>query len=294
MLVALVCLWLNPHLMHWFSLSKPDYNRFVAPVVEEFCKAIFPLYLLSRSKIGFMVDAAIYGFTIGTGFAFFENIYFLLELNDPNLFLWIIRGFGTALMHGGTISILLIIAKFLSEKRQRSPLLDMFPGFLVAVLIHAFFNQFWFPPLFTTLGQLLLLPILIVLTFTRSEDNLRDWLEVGLDTDLKLLEYIKSGNTQETKAGQYLYSLKTKFPGEIVADMLCYLRLHLELAIRAKGLLLMQEAGISAPPDPDIKAKFTELKFLAQSIGKTGQLAMAPILHNSARDLWQLFILDRK
>ncbi|MEK6571657.1 MAG: hypothetical protein AABZ61_09815, partial [Bacteroidota bacterium] len=89
-------------------------------------------------------------------------------------------------------------------------------------------------------------------------------------------------------------SLKNRFPGELVADMLCLLRLQVELSIRAKGILLMREAGFRVTPDPEIKEKFTELAYLEKSIGKTGQLAILPFIHTSSRELWQLHMLGKK
>ena len=83
-------------------------------------------------------------------------------------------------------------------------------------------------------------------------------------------------------------------PGEVIADMLCLLRLYVELSMRAKGVLLMQGAGFRVAEDPEIKEKFDELKYLENSIGKTGHLAIAPFLHKSSRDLWQLHMLGRK
>ena len=74
------------------------------------------------------------------------------------------------------------------------------------------------------------------------------------------------------------------------------LRVHLELSIKAKGLLIMREAGFSVPPGPEISEMFSELQYLEKSIGPTGKLALAPILHNSSRDLWQFHFLgsDRR
>ncbi len=145
-----------------------------------------------------------------------------------------------------------------------------------------------------TLGQLILLPIIIAVVFRHSEKITREWLEIGFDSDVWLLEYINTGNISDTKIGKYLHSLKDKFPGEIVADMLCLLRIHLELAVRAKGILMMREVGFENPIDPEIKQKFTELKYLEKNIGKTGKLAMSPILHTTSQDLWQMYLLDRK
>ncbi len=52
--------------------------------------------------------------------------------------------------------------------------------------------------------------------------------------------------------------------------------------------------GRLAPEDPEIAAKFKEIDFLVRSIGRTGRLALAPVLQARSRDLWQIYMLDRK
>ncbi len=270
------------------------YSRYIAPIIEELLKVLLIIYLIKSRKIGFMVDAAIFGFAIGAGFAFIENIYYLQNLQSSNILLWIIRGFGTAVMHGGTTAIYGILTKGLLDRYSSEKFYFFIPGLLLAILTHSFFNHFLFSPVYMTLGQLILLPIIIIVVFKHSEKITREWLEIGFDSDVWLLEYINSGHISDTKIGKYLHSLKDKFSGEIVADMLCLLRIHLELAVRAKGILMMREAGFKNPIDPEIKSKFAELKYLEKSIGKTGKLAMSPILHTTSQDLWQMYLLDRK
>ena len=119
-------------------------------------------------------------------------------------------------------------------------------------------------------------------------------MEVGLNTDVQILEYISTGKITTTRIGKYLQTLKKNLPGEIVADMLCYIRLHLELAIRAKGALLMQESGFKVTLEKDVHEKFQELKYLEHSLGKTGKRALNPVFQISARDLWQLYLLNTK
>jgi hypothetical protein len=75
--------------------------------------------------------------------------------------------------------------------------------------------------------------------------------------------------------------------------MLCYLRLYTELALRAKGLLLMRENGLDVDVGERTQEKFAELEYLERSIGKTGLLAMRPFLHMTRKDLWQLYVLDQ-
>ena len=293
--VAGLCLLINPWGMGWFY-SAETYSRYVAPVVEEILKAGFIIFLIARRRIGFMVDAAIVGFALGAGFAFIENIYYLRSLGEESLLLWIVRGLGTAVMHGGTTAAFAVLSQSLAERgfARRFPAAVFLPGLAVAVGIHSLFNHFILPPVVNTAVQILVLATVLALIFSRSERALRDWLEVGLDTDVRILEDIKTGTISNTKPGQYLESLRSRFPGEIVADMLCLLRIHLELAARAKGVLLMREAGFATPIDVETRERLAELKFLEKSVGTTGRLALSPILHVTSRDLWQLYVVGKK
>ena len=294
-LVALLSLVINWTLLGSLEPDPTAYSKYVAPVIEEIAKAAYLMYLIRRGRIGFTVDAAIFGFAIGSGFAFIENVYYLRALEDPNVLLWIVRGFGTAVMHGGTTAIFGILSRSISDRHSSVGLHVFVPGLVVGIVIHSFFNQtIMLDPLLTTVAQLLSLPLLTGIVFNRSEHALREWLEEGMAIDVGLLEDIETGRISETRAGHYLQSLKSTFPGEIVGDMLCLLRIHLELTIRAKGILLAREVGFSISSDPQVKEKFDELRFLEKSIGKTGRLAMSPILCRTSRDLWQLYLIDTK
>jgi hypothetical protein len=118
------------------------------------------------------------------------------------------------------------------------------------------------------------------------------WLGVGLATDLELVEAIVSGRALETRAGEYLHSLKERFSGEVMADMLCLLRIQAEQAVRAKGLLLAREAVLEAPVGDDVRATLGELRYLEKSVGRTGLLALRPVLRQGTRDLWQVYFLE--
>jgi RsiW-degrading membrane proteinase PrsW (M82 family) len=291
---AILCYFINNWAITLFKDNLLIYSRYAAPFLEETSKAIYIIYLLRGRKIGFLVDAAIYGFAVGAGFSFVENLYYLGTIQSQNLLLWIIRGFGTAIMHGGTTSIMAILSTNFSNRFPASKFLIFLPGFIISYIIHSLFNHFLLSPVFTTILQLITLPPLMILSYHYSEKNLQEWLEAGMDVDVWLLEYINSGKMYQTKVGEYLNSLKNRFPGEVVADMLCYIRIHLELAIRAKGILLMRESGFLVPPDPEIREKLAEMKYLEHSLGKTGKLALSPILHTSTQEFWQLYILGKK
>ena len=140
--------------------------------------------------------------------------------------------------------------------------------------------------------MLIVIPPLAYLVFERSDRAVGDWLGQGFDADARTLESINSGSFSDSPTGRYLHTLKERFHGPIVADLLCYLRLYTELALRAKGVLMMRENGFEVSPDAETMAKFTELRYLEGSIGKTGLLALHPLLHMSHKDLWQLNLLE--
>ena len=283
-----VNVWLRPEL----GMAVPPYSRYVAPVIEESLKAAYVVYLLSRSKVGFVVDAAIYGFAIGTGFAFVENLYYLRVHEAASVWTWIVRGFGTAVMHGGATAIMAMVSRALHTRSDAFRLRLVLPGLWVAAVLHSLYNSFLVQPLLATALIMLVFPWVAMTIFQQSERETRAWLGAGFDTDQELLRALRLGQVSGTPVGKYLRSLRTRFAPEVIVDMMCLLRIRAELAIRAKGMLMLREAGFEAEPDPTIRPKFDELRYLEKSIGSTGMLALHPFIHSSTRDLWQLNLLE--
>ena len=282
----------NVSLRPALGLDLTPYSRYVAPIVEESLKAAFVVYLLRRSRVGFVVDAAIHGFAIGTGFAFLENLYYVDVSSGATIWTWIVRGFGTAIMHGGATAIVAMVSKSLLNRFGTFRLYLLVPGLAMAVVLHSLYNHFLLQPLLATALIVLVLPSLSLAVFQHSERETRSWLGTGFDTDQELLRVVRSGQMSATPVGTYLKTLRSRFSPEVIVDMMCLLRLRAELAIRAKGVLMMREAGFDAAPDPKLKDTFAELRYLEKSIGKTGLLALDPFLHTSTRDLWQLHVLS--
>jgi RsiW-degrading membrane proteinase PrsW (M82 family) len=284
--------WANAGLLAATGLEIDVYARTLAPLVEETLKASVIVALVRAHRIGFLVDAAILGFAVGTGFALVENLTFLQRLADANVAVWIVRGFGTALLHGGVQSIFAVWLLSLAERRGVGPAAIAAP-LLAATALHAMFNQFVLPPVWQALAMLVVLPPLMMLVFARSERAMRGWLGNGFDADYDLLELLDSGGFHDAPQGRYLHALREHFRGEVVADLLCYLRLHVELALRAKGVLMMREAGIDMPLDEPTRARFEEMRYLESAVGPTAVRAIKPLLHMSRRDLWQLYMLGK-
>jgi len=290
--VAAASYALNALAIALLGIDLPTYARLVAPPIEEFLKAAIVLVLLRTHRIGFPVDAAICGFAAGTGFAMVENLYFLRAIPDAGMATWIVRGFGTAFMHGGVTAIFAIITLVLRDRAPRRRALTALPGFALAVALHMGYNHLSAWPHVAAIGALLLLAPLLYVVFQYGERAVGRWLGRGFDADAEMLALINSGELSTSPVGKYLDKLRHRFHGPVVADLLCYLRVYTELALRAKGMLLMRESGFDVPLDDETRAKFAELRYLESSIGKTGLRALKPMRHISDKELWQLNMLQ--
>jgi RsiW-degrading membrane proteinase PrsW (M82 family) len=268
-------------------------KRYLAPLIEEALKASIVVALIRAARVGFMVDAGIHGFAAGAGFALVENLYYAQTLGASSLAVWVVRGLGTAIMHGSTTAIVGILTKDLSDRHAGGVLRAVWPGLAIAIAIHSLFNHFLLDPMISSALLVLLMPLLVIAVFERSERATKAWLGAGLDSDVELLEMIGSGEIHQTHVGEYLESLKSRFPGPVVGDMLCYLQIYVELSLRAKGILIARAAGIDVPVDASVRANFEEMKFLERSVGPTGKIALLPFLRTSSRDLWQLTMLAK-
>ena len=283
--------YFNGFLMSVLQIEFVQYARYGAPFVEEVLKAAVIVYLFHTNRIGFLTDAAILGFAVGAGFAITENIYYLQLLGGSNVGTWIIRGFGTAIMHGGATAIFAVLAQALTERHTKTNPLRYLPGLAVAILLHSVFNHFPGTPVLTTLVTLIALPVILAHVYGRSANLVHDWLEVDFDAEEELLELIRKGKFTHSKAGQFLLDLRDSFDGATVADMLCYIRLHTELALRAKSVLMAREFGTEIPIEQDVRDKLMEMDALQKNIGNIGFLAMAPYFHLSRKELWEMFML---
>lgn len=285
--------FVNNGLGNILDLDPVTYSRYVAPLTEESLKMAWIVFVVFSDRIGFSVDAAIIGFSVGAGFAVLENLYFLSAL-DAGTQTWVVRGFGTAIMHGVAATAMAVLLRTLTHSSLRSRITGVVVAFAVGVVLHSTYNHFPFPPMISTAILIVTSPLLVMALFHHSERQTRTWLGTGFDTDQELMSLLMGGDFGASRIGQYLSSLRVHFEGPIVADMLCLIRIRVELSIRAKGMLMMQEAGFVPPADESVKAKFTELEYLEESIGKAGMLAIEPIQRWSSKELWQLNMLSER
>ena len=292
-LAAGLCFVINSFIFAHFPRYADEYARFGAPVVEELAKAVYWIFLIATARVAFMADSAICGFAVGAGFALIENIFYLHVLQGQGVGIWIVRGFGTAIMHGGVAAIGATIAAYLLDSRQWRSVRLFAPGLLAAIVLHSLFNQSVQAPIVSMVLAVVGVPLVLGGVLYLSEQSLRRWLGGKMDRDIDMLDMIGSNEFQQTRVGSYLMSLQEAFPPELRGDMLSLLQLTTELSMRAKGELMLREAGVEPAPDPELDSMFVELSYLEKSIGPTGMLAVRPLLSQTPRDLWEMHRLGQ-
>ena len=109
----------------------------------------------------------------------------------------------------------------------------------------------------------------------REGDAASGWAPGSISISSCCSSLISDSSSRPRNFGTYLQELQSRFEGPVVADMVCLLRLQLELSVQA------QRAADGAPgrPGPARRRRpaaptLAEMTFLRGSIGTTGLLAL--------------------
>ena len=293
-LAAVAAFFINQNMMGTLNLPFSDYMHFGAPFIEEGLTALIVIALIQTNRIGFVFDAAILGFAAGTGFALIENFYYLAAVGDAHLAVWVIRGFGTALMHGGSTAIFAMLGHLLCLRTQNPTPFHYLPGFAIAVTMHSAFNFFLVNPVMSTIVMMLAFPAVMAILLRRDKKSIHHWLEVDFAAHKKLLDDIRSGNFEKSEAGRFLAKMHERFDNAMVDKMVYYIELHTELILAAEGLLEAHERGEDKHIDDETKTKLTLLHEVESEIGKTGMLALRPHLHFNRHEFWEIYMLEKE
>jgi RsiW-degrading membrane proteinase PrsW (M82 family) len=291
-LSALLCAWINAFVIDLIALDFTRYTRYVAPLIEEAVKASIVVYLFRTNRIGFLIDAGILGFTVGAGFAFIENIYYLHLASDAHYGVWLVRGFGTAIMHGGATALFAIVAETMTERHLKMNPLLYIPGLIVAFLLHAIFNHFPISPVLSTVVTLLILPTILFLLFERNETTIHNFLELDFATHKRLLRQIEHGEYSGCEAGRFLKDMQNKLAAPVAEEMLQYFRLHTELVLSAESILLAREQHIDVEVGTEIQRRLQKMHVLEKHIGRAGLRTLRPHLQFTAKDMWEVHLLE--
>jgi RsiW-degrading membrane proteinase PrsW (M82 family) len=297
--ICIVCYFAAGRVIDQFPMQRTAYSQQIAPILEETLKALAVLVLFGLNRIGYMIDAAITGFAIGAGFALAENIFYLNQFTDADLGVWLVRGFGTAIMHGGATAILAVVSYVLYAPRLRLSadrfqfnLLLFLPGLAGAIGLHWAFNQFTGAPLIAMMIVLVGAPAAIFAIFVVGETYAHRWLTAGHGAHAKLLEDIDSGAFAATEAGRAIQRLAERLGEGLGPALFDYVRTHTELVVRAEDRLLALEGRAKAPREAELRDRFSHLHELERRLGRSAVLAARQHLRFSRNDLWEMHELE--
>ena len=293
--LAVVGYFANGAALQVLPLELPAYSRYGAPMVEETLKAAFILALFAANRIGFKLDAAVIGFAVGAGFSVVENLWYLRLFPDANAGVSMVRGFGTAVMHGGATALFATISHEMTERQAQSkaghyrfnPLLYL-PGVAAAAAGHAVFNRFTDQPLLLMTVTLVAVPLTLFIVFAMGERSSHQWLLSDNENHQKVLDDIRSGRFAESDAGGAVHELCRRFRKDVADAVFQYIELHTQLVIEAEQVLLATREGRDPDIGRDDKEKFQRLRMLERNLGTAVLTALRPHLHFSRNDLWEM------
>jgi RsiW-degrading membrane proteinase PrsW (M82 family) len=288
-------------LIDTLPIGFSGYSRFVAPWLEEGVKAIAMIGLFWFNRIGYKLDAVISGFAIGAGFSVVENIIYLTIFPQYGMGTWLVRGLGTAVMHGTTLAILAAIAHELAERETRESagdfdfnLLWFMPGYFVAVALHTLFNQFPDRPMLAMMGAVIFAPvaILAILHFGTAEAG--RWLKEECSAHQAQFDALKAGRWPDSPSGRKIAALAERLPSESANRIRRYWQLQAWLVVEAEKAMMDEAAGDATIDKEQVGAAFAELEGLRRALGKSSYSAMKALLPFSRNDYWEVSELRQR
>lgn len=266
-------------------------SNYVNPVLEEVVKAIPLLILARRKKIAFFIDSVICGAAVGGGFSILENVFYLVMGDSLAMGTVLFRGLEVALIHMGCSAIvaaaLMFAVRLDGRRRARLDIKreDVWMAvflLLAAPALHVAHNTFEFNPFMQFIAVFGAMAGLLVWTYQYDGDMIHRWLDKGLDKQVDLFRSIQEGNLSHTKTGEFLLSVKDSFAPEVFFDVICYVKLNVELSIAAKSRFMLREAKLDLPLDEEqartILAQYEEYRLLEKRLGQSARITIAPVV----------------
>jgi len=281
-------------------LGFSNYSRFVAPWIEEGIKGLAIVGLFWFNRIGYKLDAVISGFAIGAGFSVVENILYLTRYPELAANVWMVRGLGTAVMHGTTCAVLAASAHEFAERETRGAvseydfnLLWFVPGYLIAVAIHTAFNQFPDKPLLAMIGILAVAPFVIMAIFRFGAVEAQKWLSEEREETRATLAAWEAGKFPDDESGRKIAGMVGKSDDATAARIREYCQLLTWLLLQAEDTLHDQVED-TEKLHIEGKTAFERLDTLKRELGKANVAALAAMLPFSRNDYWEISELEER
>jgi RsiW-degrading membrane proteinase PrsW (M82 family) len=277
------------------------YSRFVAPWIEEAIKALIMIALFRLNRIGYKLDAVISGFAIGAGFSVVENIIYLTTFPNYATGTWLVRGFGTAIMHGTTLAVLAAIAHEFAERETREAAADyhfnllwFVPGYGLAVALHTAFNHFPDRPLIAMLGSVLVAPIVLLAILSFGTAEAQRWLAAEYAEHRTQLEALRAGNWPKGASGAKIAALAGRLDPEAAKRVRRYWELQAWLVVEAEETMIEEAEGDAKFDPAQIRAAFAEIEGLKRALGRSTVAAIQALMPFSRNDYWEVAELRQR
>jgi RsiW-degrading membrane proteinase PrsW (M82 family) len=298
---ALLAYPVSGRMLDTLPIGFSTYSRFVAPWIEEAIKGAIVVALFRFNRIGYKLDAVISGFAIGAGFSVVENIIYLTIFPSYAAGTWLVRGVGTAVMHGATLAIFATVAHQLAERETRQAagnfqfnLLWFVPGYLIAIALHTAFNQFPDQPLLAMLGAIVITPLVLMAIFHFGTVEAERWLTTERAIHRAQLDTLRSGGWPDSPSGRKVAALAERLDPEARKRVRRYWELHAWLVGEAEEIMIEEEQGeVKLHPD-QVRGALAEIQGLRRALGRSTVTALNAILPFSRNDYWELWELKRR
>jgi RsiW-degrading membrane proteinase PrsW (M82 family) len=277
------------------------YSRFIAPWIEEAIKAVIIITLFRLNRIGYKLDAIISGFAIGAGFSVVENIFYLTIFPDYGTGTWLVRGFGTAIMHGTTLAVLAAIAHEFAERETRGASADydfsltwFVPGYGVAVALHTAFNQFPDRPMVAMMSAILVAPVALIAILNLGTAEAQRWLASESAEHRAQVEALRARRWPDGPAGEKIAALAGRLDPEAAKRVRRYWELQAWLVAEAEDAMMEEGAGDASFDASRVRAALAEIDGLKRALGRSTFSALKSLLPFSRNDYWEVAELRQR
>jgi RsiW-degrading membrane proteinase PrsW (M82 family) len=300
-LAALAAYPISGRMIDTLPIGFNNYSRYIAPWIEEALKGLVMIGLFRFNRIGYKLDAVISGFAIGAGFSVVENIIYLTVFTHFGAGTWLVRGLGTAVMHGTTLALLAAIAHEFAERETREAAGDFdfhlwwfLPGYLLAVALHMAFNQFPDRPLVAMLGAMVVAPVAIMGIFQLGTAEAQRWLAKEYAEHKVQLAVLRDGQWPDGPAGERIAALARRLDPESAKRVRRYWEIQAYIVVEAEETMIEEAEGEAVFDTKQLRAAFDELEGLQRALGRSIFTALKSLLPFSRNDYWEVSELKQR
>ncbi len=281
----------NWALTHFGLTNQDAITHFAAPIYEEIFKGLILLYLVRRAKFTYSVDGAIYGFSVGTGFAVVENCLYIYANFPSATQIALQRVFLANLVHAfssAAIGITLGISRLETPKlRWQIPAF----GLLLAIGQHMLFNNLigregFHPVIF-------FLPVLpgilfIYYVMQRGKKQAQGWIKEKLGMDNRVTRGEVGLVDRLATPEDPLYPVVERFGVETTSQVEKLLYLQARIGIKSKALDgLRGNDTIYKAVEAEINEMRTEMKRIQSEIGSYAMLFVRGLFTDEMASVWE-------